>query len=261
MDLVKLIPIAVNALFLAFIVLERVAPARPLPTVRWWRLKGIGFFALSGFLATTVPALYVGFLRAHRLFDLRSLGTAGGAVVGFVAYELAMYGWHRLRHGTPLWRAHQLHHSAERVDIFGWVYAHPLEMVANSLLAAVVTTTLLGVTVQASAAVSILVVGCAMFQHANIRTPRWLGYVLQRPESHSVHHARGVHAFNYCDLPLWDMAFGTFRNPERFEAEAGFYAGASARVGAMLVGLDVTVPRQPNALSMHRLSGESISSP
>lgn len=106
----------------------------------------------------------------------------------------------------------------------------------------------LGVNVEASALVSLLVVGCAMFQHANIRTPLWLGYLVHRPGSHSVHHARGVHAFNYCDLPLWDMAFGTFRNPERFEPAAGFYDGASKRMGAMLVGVDMS-PRPSPASS------------
>ena len=38
---------------------------------------------------------------------------------------------------------------------------------------------------------------------ANVRTPQWLGYLVQRPESHSVHHQRGVHAYNYSDLPLF----------------------------------------------------------
>jgi sterol desaturase/sphingolipid hydroxylase (fatty acid hydroxylase superfamily) len=79
----------------------------------------------------------------------------------------------------------------------------------------------------------------SLFQHANVRTPVWLGYIIQRPESHSVHHARGSHAYNYAGLPLWDLVFGTFRNPREFEAEAGFYNGASRRIGAMLAGLDV----------------------
>jgi sterol desaturase/sphingolipid hydroxylase (fatty acid hydroxylase superfamily) len=54
-----------------------------------------------------------------------------------------------------------------------------------------------------------------------------------------VHHERGVHRYNYADLPLWDIVFGTFRNPARWEAETGFYAGASARLGEMLIGRDV----------------------
>jgi hypothetical protein len=82
----------------------------------------------------------------------------------------------------------------------------------------------------------------AMFQHANIRTPRWIGYIVVRPESHAAHHQRGVHAFNYCDLPAIDMLFGTFRNPPAFEGQAGFWDGASARLGAMLAGRDVSEP-------------------
>jgi hypothetical protein len=42
-----------------------------------------------------------------------------------------------------------------------------------------------------------------------------------------------------------DMLFGTFKNPETFEGEVGFYDGASDRVLEMLVGRDVTEPRAP----------------
>jgi sterol desaturase/sphingolipid hydroxylase (fatty acid hydroxylase superfamily) len=56
---------------------------------------------------------------------------------------------------------------------------------------------------------------------------------------HQVHHARGVHALNYGDLPLWDMLFGTYENPETFEGECGFTEDRELRVGAMLRGRDV----------------------
>jgi sterol desaturase/sphingolipid hydroxylase (fatty acid hydroxylase superfamily) len=81
-----------------------------------------------------------------------------------------------------------------------------------------------------------------VLQHANVRTPRWLGYVVQRPESHSRHHARGVHAGNYSDLPIFDLLFGTFDNPPAFAKRAGFYDGASARVAEMLSFRDVAAP-------------------
>lgn len=67
----------------------------------------------------------------------------------------------------------------------------------------------------------------------------WVGYLIQRPEAHSVHHARGLHAYNYGNVPVWDLLFGTFRNPSGFNAEQGFWDGASARVGSMLMGRDV----------------------
>jgi sterol desaturase/sphingolipid hydroxylase (fatty acid hydroxylase superfamily) len=75
-----------------------------------------------------------------------------------------------------------------------------------------------------------------------------VGYFIQRPESHLVHHGRGVHAFNYADLPLWDMVFGTFRNPVAMESEAGFYDGASTRVAEMLAFRDVSRPQEPEAV-------------
>jgi sterol desaturase/sphingolipid hydroxylase (fatty acid hydroxylase superfamily) len=76
----------------------------------------------------------------------------------------------------------------------------------------------------------------------NIRTPRWLGYLIQRPEAHCIHHQRDVHAYNYGDLPIWDILFGTFRNPRRFQGEVGFDKPATNRFGAMLGFVDVNEP-------------------
>ena len=80
----------------------------------------------------------------------------------------------------------------------------------------------------------------AIFQHSNLRTPRWLGYVVQRPESHAYHHGRGIHQKNYSDLPIFDLLFGTWVNPKEFIPAAGFYDGASLRIGDLLLGRDVT---------------------
>ena len=79
-----------------------------------------------------------------------------------------------------------------------------------------------------------------IFQHANINTPRWLGYIIQRPESHTIHHGRGLHKYNYCDLPIIDIIFGTFRNPKGYQMETGYYDGASARIVDMLLFKDVS---------------------
>ena len=101
---------------------------------------------------------------------------------------------------------------------------------------------ILGVSPEGAALSSLVSVFLSIFQHSNIRTPRWLGYIVQRPESHSIHHGRGVHAFNYSNFPLFDLLFGTFKNAERFEPETGFYDGASRRIGAMLLFRDVSRP-------------------
>ena len=161
-----------------------------------------------------------------------------GAATGILVYELVHYCYHRAAHRWNwLWRlGHQLHHSAESVDAFGAYYLHPLDAVLFTTWQVLVFFPLLGLSPEAGAIASAFLAFNGAFQHANIRTPRWLGYIVQRPESHGVHHGRGVHRYNYSDLPLWDLVFGTFRNPGARETpvSAGFYRGGSARLAAML---------------------------
>jgi sterol desaturase/sphingolipid hydroxylase (fatty acid hydroxylase superfamily) len=140
-----------------------------------------------------------------------------------------------------LWRAfHQMHHSAERIDIFGAFWFSPLDMIGWTALFSLCLTLVVGLTPEAITLVLLATTFLSMFQHANLRTPRWLGYLVQRPESHSRHHERGVHAGNYSDLPLFDILFGTFHNPRGFAAKNGFVDGASDRVVDMLLARDVS---------------------
>ncbi len=82
----------------------------------------------------------------------------------------------------------------------------------------------------------------AIFQHANIKTPQWIGYLVQRPEAHTIHHGQGIHRYKYSDLSVFDILFGTFRNPEEHENETGFYPGASEKIGDMLLFKDISQP-------------------
>ena len=75
-----------------------------------------------------------------------------------------------------------------------------------------------------------------------MRTPQWLGYLIQRPEAHCVHHRMGLHAYNYGDLPWWDMLLGTFRNPRQFRGACGFESPADRSVAAMFAWRDVNAP-------------------
>ncbi len=240
--LTLLIPV----LFLALLALERLFPARPLPHVKGWVAKSFPFFVMTGAINVLVPALIADLVGkvAHPL-DLRVLGLAAGMLVVVVASEVVTYGVHRALHRVPwVWRwTHQLHHSAERFDVAGSVYLHPFD-VAVQAGAPTFVVALLGVTPEAAALAGFVLFGLVIFQHLNVRTPRWLGWVVQRPEQHSVHHARGVHAYNYGNLAFMDLLFGTFRNPKSFAAEQGFWDGASAELVPMLLGRDVSEPRR-----------------
>ena len=225
-------------LFAAFAVLELVSRARAFPVVTNWRLKGTAFLLLYLAVGTFAPVLWDGWLGRHRLFAADSLPLWAQVAAGFLLLELGVYVWHRTMHNSPpLWRwFHQMHHSAERVDIWGAFYFHPLDMIGWTLLGSLALVLGFGVSAEAAIAINLMATFCAMFQHSNINTPRWLGYFVTRPESHSAHHERGVHARNYGDVPWFDMLFGTFHNPGKFTGEVGFHEGGSKRVGDMLLG-------------------------
>lgn len=236
-------PITVGLLASLFVLitLDVLAPARKFPRVRGWRARGVVFLVASVALSMMLPLAWDPWLSQLQLVDASGLGVVGGSIVGILVYELALYGWHRMMHRVPfLWRIHQMHHSAERVDVFGAYYFHPLDVAGFALMGSLVLVAGIGLDPLAAAFVNGFATFCALFQHSNIRTPRWVGYFVQRPESHGVHHERGVHAHNYSDLPLWDIVFGTFRNPAKWEGVGGYWDGASDRIGAMLLGQDVT---------------------
>ena len=78
-----------------------------------------------------------------------------------------------------------------------------------------------------------------LFYHWNVDTPRWLGFLFQRPESHRIHHQYRHHTQNFADLPVWDALFGTLNNPERFAATCGFDDWREDRFEDLLAFRDV----------------------
>ncbi len=235
------VSLAVLALYGALIALEALFPARPLPKVKGWRTKALAVFALYFFLSTYLPLLWGDALAPYRLFDLEGLNPFVGAGIGVLVYELLVYVWHRTMHRVHwLWRSfHQMHHSAERLDSYGAFYFSPLDIVGFTFVTSLTLIVAVGLSAQAVTYFVYATMFLAVIQHMNIRTPQWLGYLVQRPESHSVHHGRGIHHYNYSDLPLFDILFGTFRNPKDFVTESGFYNGASAKVPQILVFKDI----------------------
>lgn len=242
MELADLGMMGVFAMLLGLMVVEFVRPARTFEHVKWWRLKGFFFVMLMFAVGGVLPLVLLPMLPDVKLLPGDRLGVVGGTLFGILAFELITYWLHRAHHRLGfLWRwVHQMHHSAERMDVFGSGYFHPFEMIESAIVGVVIGGMVLGLTPQAAALVGVWQAFNGIWQHANVKTPAWLGYFIQRPEQHGVHHERGVHAFNYANLPLWDLVFGTFRNPETWEAPAGFFLGASKKVLPMLIGRDVS---------------------
>jgi sterol desaturase/sphingolipid hydroxylase (fatty acid hydroxylase superfamily) len=245
MDTIDLVGLLVPLTFFAMLAVERIAPARQFPPRRGWTWLGIAFLLLIGTVSAAVPLLFSApWLAAHRWRDGTQLGVVGGTVLGWVLLSGISFIWHRSAHALPwLWRlTHQIHHSPQRIDIPGSTLFHPVEMVVQVLLQMFITLIVLGLDPLAAALVGYVAAFHGMFQHWNVHTPRWLGFLIQRPEAHCEHHRKGVHAHNYADFPLWDMLFGSFLNPTHYDGECGFETPADRRVGAMLAFADVNQP-------------------
>lgn len=243
--MIEILGIVGLAFIPGFMILDLVYGARDFDAPRWYRLRGflVTVAVVAGSVAVTL--FWGDLLAGYSLLNSTALGTWGGAIIGILVYELVHYCYHRAAHRFDLlWRlGHQMHHSTEKLDAFGANYLHPVDLFFFTTWSSLVFFPLLGLAPEAGAIAATWLAFNAMFQHANIRTPYWLGYIIQRPESHLVHHNRGKHHHNYANLPLWDMIFGTFRNPRSVEGyESGFYRGASARIIDMLLFRDVSRP-------------------
>lgn len=239
LDPISLIIIAIYA---GLMIWEALFPARPLPTVKYWKLKGFIFFVLFFYLSSYLPLIWDGYLAAYQLIDLTGLGTIWGALIGVLLYQLGVYVWHRSMHKSDvLWKVfHQMHHSVERVDTYSAFVFSPMDMIGFTALGSFMLVLVAGFSPQAATVIILVNTFFSMFQHSNIRTPAWLGYIVQRPEAHVLHHARGIHAYNYGDITIYDMLFGTWKNPRNFDYENGFYMGASSRISDMLLFKDVS---------------------
>jgi sterol desaturase/sphingolipid hydroxylase (fatty acid hydroxylase superfamily) len=234
------------ALIPGFLLLDLIVQRRRYDKTRYWRLRAALVTAAIVFFSGEVALFWGNVFGEAHLFDLSSLGL-WGVLPGILVYEFFHYWYHRSAHEWNwLWRAgHQMHHSAESLDAFGANYLHPIDAAMFTTLASLVLFPLLGLSPEAGVVTALFLTFNAMFQHANISTPHWLGYIIQRPESHNIHHGSSIHRYNYSDLPLWDMLFGSYRNPRSLDdMPCGFYSGASNRMLDMLLGKDVSSPKQ-----------------
>ena len=232
----------VLALAALMMLVERWKPGRIWPKVPgWWGrallLNGaqVGSVYLAG-------VTYDAWIGSHRPWSADGLGVWGGVAVGYLVHTFVYYWWHRARHRLGfLWRwVHQVHHSPQRIEVVTSFYKHPVEILINGLLSSVVLYLLVGLGPEAGA-YAMLANGIAeLIYHWNVSTPVWLGYLIQRPESHCVHHQAGLHHYNYADLPIFDLMFGTFRNPGRWAGTCGLGPESTRKLGTMLMGRDVS---------------------
>jgi len=226
----------------ACMLLERLVPGWRLPRVRTWTLRVVLVNAVQLGIVLLAGLSWERWLSSASLFHLSQhvSPVAGGCVAYFIA-TFVFYWWHRWRHTVGfLWLGfHQIHHSPQRIEVLTSFYKHPLEMTVNSIIGSLLVYTLLGLSLEAGAVYTACTALGEFFYHTSVRTPRWVGFVFQRPEMHRIHHQHERHKNNYGDIVWWDMLFGTYENPKEFAATCGFDDAREQRLAEMLRFRDV----------------------
>jgi sterol desaturase/sphingolipid hydroxylase (fatty acid hydroxylase superfamily) len=240
MDFETLAAVSLPIIFLAFMGFELVAPSdRTMPEVPFWRLIGIASLLVTLAVNALLPLVILPYVPDIALLHLDRIGL-WAALPTVVLTTFFTYWSHRIQHRFDLlWRlGHQLHHSVARVDIASAMIFHPID-VAVQVAMTILAASLLGIAPDTGALAGVLGFSIALYQHWNVRTPRWTGWLIQRPEQHLHHHERDVHARNFGDMPVWDRLFGTYAEPRAGEIALGFAEGRARRVVAMIACMDV----------------------
>ena len=228
------------SIYFGLMMLEKAAQGRPYPERKHWNIRGWLFLLLSAVITLPFPIL----IHSHDLFgggvfDFSGLAPLSGGVFGWFIYTLPAYLFHRASHSYAfVWRwTHQMHHAPVRNDAASSSIVHPVESVVYACMIVLTGQALLNLSLQATFVMILIIQLFAFFPHTNVKTPAFLGYFIQRPEGHVLHHAQKVQRVNYGDFPLWDLVFGTFVNPKEYSQEPlGFPDGNDEAYLEMLKG-------------------------
>ncbi|PCK06900.1 MAG: desaturase [Alteromonadaceae bacterium] len=220
---------------------ERYWPAhdRQKPTRVGWYLRSLSITALNFVLFLVVDSLIHRYATDLAMFDFgNTLSPIAGASLGYFIFTFVVYWWHRARHRFAfLWKwFHQLHHSPTRIETLTAYYIHPFDLMANLIISHSIVFILLGLNLEGAGWYTVFTGIAGFLIHANIRLPRWVGFVFQTPEMHRLHHKSDHHAHNYSDIVIWDVLFGTYQNPKQDIKQCGFKHQTETHWLRMLVG-------------------------
>ena len=197
------------------------APRSPLkewPT-RWFH--NVSLLLLGALCVRLIQPLLlslIAFTSANiGLFSVFHLPYWSQVLLGIIALDALIYWQHRLFHRVPwLWRLHQVHHSDQALDVSSAVRFHPIEILLSLCIKATAILCL-GIPIEAVLAFDILLNACAMFNHTNVRLPRYAESAIKlfivTPDMHRIHHSVRFKETNsnygFC-LSLWDRLFASY---------------------------------------------------
>ena len=222
-----------------FAPLEYFFGSPPRAFFRAGQLRDLGYYFLNNYIPRLLqfpPLIFIGwlfhFVVPHQVYAfVSSLTLWERLIAALVLGDIGYYWGHRFMHQVPfLWRFHQVHHGAERIDWLVNTRSHPLDITFGHICG-LVPLYALSLSQHSGDQVDTLVqlyivIGLAwgFFIHANLRWRfGWLEYLVSTPAFHHWHHTKRDHVDrNYAAMLPWlDMIFGSFYLPKLLPAEYG----------------------------------------
>ena len=167
-----------------------------------------------------IVAVGVSVIAAERnwgLFNMLDLPIWLEITLAIIILDMMIYWQHVASHHIPfLWALHKVHHADRDIDVTTGSRFHPIE-IGLSMLYKMALVVILGAPVLAVIIFEIILNGCAMFNHSNVKLPLGFDRVLRRfivtPDMHRVHHSTIVAETNSnygFSLSLWDRIFSSY---------------------------------------------------
>jgi sterol desaturase/sphingolipid hydroxylase (fatty acid hydroxylase superfamily) len=224
-----------------FLIIERLKPGRKLPQIKNWYYQAILINLVQLLITLATARLWIEIFGEISLFKICNWQSQ--ILQGLFAWFIGtffFYWWHRVRHLKGFWLIfHQIHHSPSRIEAMTSFYKHPIEILSDAILSALILYPLLGCSMMGAFWYNCFAGIGEYLYHSNIKTPKWFRYFIQTPELHSIHHQFGVHKYNFGDIPIWDRIFGTYKDSTEFAERCGFPKNAENKLKEMLLFKDV----------------------
>ena len=229
-----------------FLIIERLKPGRKLPQIKNWYYQAILINLVQLLITLATARLWIEIFGEISLFKISNWQSQ--ILQGLFAWFIGtffFYWWHRVRHIKGFWLIfHQIHHSPSRIEAMTSFYKHPIEILSDAILSALILYPLLGCSIMGAFWYNCFAGIGEYLYHSNIKTPKWFRYFIQTPELHSIHHQFGVHKYNFGDIPIWDRIFGTYKDTTEFAERCGFPKNAENKLKEMLLFKDVYKSRK-----------------
>ncbi len=176
-----------------------------------------GVFVRLLFPIVAVGMAVIAAERHWGLFNMLGLPIWLEFALAVIILDMMIYWQHVASHHIPfLWAMHKVHHADRDIDVTTGSRFHPIE-IGLSMLYKMTLVVILGAPVLAVIVFEIILNGCAMFNHSNVKLPLSFDRVLRRfvvtPDMHRVHHSTIVAETNSnygFSLSLWDRLFGSY---------------------------------------------------